>query len=281
MRQCDEAPTAGHGDGRSGTSRLMEEVVERDNLKAALRRVRQDKGSPGIDGMTTEELLPYLREHWVQIRGALLAGTYRPQPGRRCEIPTQDGGLRALGIPPTLDRCIQQAILQVLQPRFAPTFSEHSDGFRPGRSARHAIAKAQRYVEEGRRYVVDADREQCFERVHHDVLMGRRAKRIEDKRVLRLIRPYLEAGVMCHGVVIARPEGTPPGGPLSPLLANGLLDEVDRELEKRGHVFVRYADDCNVYVRSPERVSAGWPGCESGTRGFISRSTRSRERWPA
>jgi RNA-directed DNA polymerase len=259
MRQCDEAPTAGHGDVRSGTSRLMEEVVERDNLKAALRRVRQNKGSPGIDGMTTEELLPYLREHWVQIRGELLAGTYRPQPVRRCEIPKKDGGLRPLGIPTTLDRFIQQAILQVLQPRFDPTFSEHSYGFRPGRSARQAIAKAQRYVEEGRRYVVDADLEQFFDRVNHDVLMGRLAKRIEDKRVLRLIRHYLEAGVMCHGVVIERHEGTPQGGPLSPLLANVLLDEVDRELEKRGHAFVRYADDCNVYVRSPragERVMA-------------------------
>ena len=259
MRQCDEAPTAGQGDVRSGTSRLMEEVVRRDNLKAALQRVCQNQGSPGIDGMRTEELLPYLREQWVRIRGELLAGTYRPQPVRRCEIPKKGGGLRPLGIPTALDRFIQQAILQVLQPRFDPTFSEHSYGFRPGRSAQQAIAQAQRYVEEGRRYVVDADLEKFFDRVNHDVLMGRLAKRIEDKRMLRLIRRYLEAGVMGHGVVIERREGTPQGGPLSPLLANVLLDEVDRELEKRGHAFVRYADDCNIYVRSPragQRVMA-------------------------
>ena len=259
MPQDEEAPTAGHGSVRSGTSRLMEEVVQRDNLKAALWRVRQNRGSPGIDGMTTEELLPYLRVHWTRLRGELLAGTYRPQPVRRCEIPKKGGGLRGLGISTALDRFIQQAILQVLQPRFDPTFSEHSYGFRPGRSARQAIAKAQRYVEEGRRYVVDADLEKFFDRVNHDVLMGRLVKRIEDKRMLRLIRSYLEAGVMSHGVVIERHEGTPQGGPLSPLLANVLLDEVDRELEKRGHAFVRYADDCNVYVRSPragERVMA-------------------------
>jgi RNA-directed DNA polymerase len=216
MRQGDEAPTAGHGDVRSGTSRLREEVVERDNLKAAWRRVRQNKGSPGIDGRTTEELLPYWREPWVQIRGELLAGTYRPQPVRRGEMPKKDGGLRPLGIPTTLDRFMQQAIRQVLQPRVDPTFSEHSYGFRPGRSARHAIAKAQRYVEEGRRYVVAAALEQCFERVNHEVRMGRLAKRIADKRVLRLIRHDLEAGVRCHGVVLERPEGTPQGGPVTP-----------------------------------------------------------------
>jgi RNA-directed DNA polymerase len=259
MRRCDEAPTAGRGDVRSGTSRLLEEVVERDNRKAALRRVRQHKGRPGIDGMTTEELLPYLREHGAQMRGALLTGTYRPQPVRRCERPKQDGGLRPLGIPTTLARFMQQAILPVLQPRFAPTFSAHSDGFRPGRSARQAIAKAQRYVEEGRRDVVEADLEPVFERVNHDVLLGRLAKRIEDKRVRRLIRHYLEAGVMCHGGAIERHEGTPQGGPLSPRLANVRRDEVDRELEKRGHAFVRDADDCNVSVRFPragERVMA-------------------------
>jgi group II intron reverse transcriptase/maturase len=228
----------------------MEEVVERENLKAALRRVRQNKGSPGIDGMTTEELLPYLREEWVRIREELLSGTYRPQAVKRQEIPKRSGGTRALGIPVVLDRFIQQAMLQVLQPRFDPTFSEHSYGFRPGRSAKQAIAKAQRYVEEGRRGVVDVDLEKFFDRVNHDVLMGRLAKRIEDPRMLRLIRRYLEAGVMAGGVVIERHEGTPQGGPLSPLLANVLLDEVDKELEKRGHAFVRYADDCNVYVRS-------------------------------
>jgi group II intron reverse transcriptase/maturase len=228
----------------------MEELVERENLKAALRRVRQNKGSPGTDGMTTEELLPYLREEWVRIREELLAGTYRPQAVKRQEIPKRGGGTRTLGIPVVLDRFIQQAMLQVLQPRFDPTFSEHSYGFRPGRSAKQAIAKAQRYIEEGRRGVVDVDLEKFFDRVNHDVLMGRLAKRIEDKRMLRLIRRYLEAGVMTGGVVIERHEGTPQGGPLSPLLANVLLDEVDKELEKRGHAFVRYADDCNVYVRS-------------------------------
>jgi len=250
MPQSEEAPTVGRGDGRSGTSCLMEEVVRRDNLKAALRRVRQNKGSPGTDGMTTEELLPYLRGHWVRIREQLLAGTYRPQPVRRQEIRKKGGGVRQLGIPTVLDRFIQQAMLQVLQPRFDPTFSEHSYGFRPGRSAQQAIAKAQRYVEEGRRYVVDVDLEKFFDRVNHDVLMGRLAKRIADKRMLRLIRRYLEAGVMAYGVVIERHDGTPQGGLLSPVLANVLLDEVDRELEKRGHAFVRFADDCNVYVRS-------------------------------
>jgi RNA-directed DNA polymerase len=248
--QNEEAPTAGRGAGRSGTGRLMEELVERENLKAALRRVRQNKGSPGIDGMTTEELLPYLRENWGRVREQLLAGTYRPQAVKRQEIPKRGGGTRVLGIPTVLDRFIQQAVLQVLQPRFDPTFSEHSYGFRPGRSAQQAIAKAQRYIEEGRRGVVDVDLEKFFDRVNHDVLMGRLAKRIEDKRVLRLIRRYLEAGVMANGVVIERHEGTPQGGPLSPLLANVLLDEVDQELERRGHAFVRYADDCNVYVRS-------------------------------
>jgi group II intron reverse transcriptase/maturase len=230
----------------------MEEVVDRENLQAALRRVRQNKGSPGIDGMTTEELLPYLRVHWPRLREELLAGTYQPAPVKRQEIPKKGGGIRQLGIPTVLDRFIQQAVLQVLQPRFDPTFSEHSYGFRPGRSAQQALAKAQRYVEEGRRYVVDVDLEKFFDRVNHDVLMGRLAKRIEDKRMLRLIRRYLEAGVMANGVVIERHEGTPQGGPLSPLLANVLLDEVDKELERRRHAFVRFADDCNVYVRSPK-----------------------------
>jgi len=250
MPQGEEALTAGDGGMRSGTSRLMEEVVDRENLQAALRRVRQNKGSPGIDGMTTEELLPYLRVHWPRLREELLAGMYQPAPVKRQEIPKKGGGVRQLGIPTVLDRFIQQAVLQVLQPRFDPTFSEHSYGFRPGRSAQQALAKAQRYVEEGRRYVVDVDLEKFFDRVNHDVLMGRLAKRIEDKRMLRLIRRYLEAGVMASGVVIERHEGTPQGGPLSPLLANVLLDEVDKELEQRAHAFVRFADDCNVYVRS-------------------------------
>ncbi len=251
MRQSDEDPTAGHGDVRSGTSRLMEDVVQRDNLRAALMRVVRNQGSPGSDGMRMEQLPPYLKLHWPRLREELLAGSYQPQPVRRHEISKKGGGVRALGIPTVLDRFIQQAILQVLQPRFDPTFSEHSYGFRPGRSAQQAIARAQQYVEAGRRYVVDVDLETFFDRVNHDVLMGRLAKRIEDKRLLGLIRRYLQVGVMAHGVVIERHEGTPQGGPLSPLLANVLLDEVDRELEKRGHAFVRYADDCNVYVRSP------------------------------
>ena len=228
----------------------MEEVVERGNAKAALKRVKQNKGSPGVDGMTVDELPEYLVEHWEEIREQLLAGTYQPKPVKRQEIPKSGGGVRELGIPTVLDRFVQQAILQVLQPRFDPTFSEHSHGFRPGRRAHDAVCEAQRYIQEGRRVVVDVDLEKFFDRVNHDVLMGKLARRIEDKRMLGLIRRYLEAGIMANGVVVERHEGTPQGGPLSPLLANVLLDEVDKELEKRGHAFVRYADDCNVYVRS-------------------------------
>lgn len=255
-----DAPTAGQGDGRSGTDRLMERVVERDNALAALKRVRRNKGSPGVDGMSVDELPKHLREHWKDLREQLLAGTYQPRPVRRHEIPKPDGGTRTLGIPTVLDRFIQQAILQVLQPLFDPGFSEHSYGFRPGRSAHDAVRVAQRHIQEGRRWVVDVDLEAFFDRVNHDVLMGRLAKRITDKRLLKLIRRYLEAGMMVKGVVMEREEGTPQGGPLSPLLANVLLDEVDKELEKRGHAFVRYADDCNVYVRSQragERVMDG------------------------
>lgn len=228
----------------------MELVVERDNALAALKRVRRNKGSPGIDGMTVGELPRYLAEHWDELRAQLLAGTYRPKPVRRQAIPKPGGGVRELGIPCVLDRFIQQAILQVLQPMIDPTFSEHSYGFRPGRSAHDAIRAAQHFVQEGRRWVVDVDLEKFFDRVNHDVLMGRLAKRFEDTRLLRLIRRYLEAGMMADGVVTQRHEGAPQGGPLSPLLANVLLDEVDRELERRGHAFARYADDCNVYVRS-------------------------------
>jgi len=228
----------------------MEEVVQRGNAKAALKRVRQNKGSPGIDGMTVDELPKYLAGHWEEIREQLVAGTYQPRPVKRQEIPKSGGGVRELGIPTALDRFVQQAILQVLQPRFDPTFSEHSHGFRPGRRAHDAVCEAQRYVQEGRRVVVDVDLEKFFDRVNHDVLMGKLAGRIADKRMLGLIRRYLEAGIMANGVVVERWEGTPQGGPLSPLLANVLLDEVDKELEKRGHAFVRYADDCNVYVRS-------------------------------
>jgi RNA-directed DNA polymerase len=235
----------------------MAEVVSRPNLQAALKRVRQNKGSPGTDGMTVDELPGHLREHWPRIREELIAGRYQPQPVKQQQIPKRGGGVRQLGIPTVLDRFIQQALLQVLQPRFDPTFSEHSHGFRPRRRAHDAVCEAQRYVQQGKRWVVDVDVEKFFDRVNHDMLMGRLAKRIEDKRVLGLIRRYLEAGIMANGVVMERHEGTPQGGPLSPLLANVLLDEVDKALERRGHAFVRYADDCNVYVQSPragERV---------------------------
>jgi group II intron reverse transcriptase/maturase len=228
----------------------MEAALTRKNLQAALKRVKRNKGSPGIDGMTVEELPDHLRVHWPSLREQLLAGTYQPQPVRRHVIPKSGGGERQLGIPTVLDRLIQQALLQVLQPRFDPTFSEHSHGFRPRRSAHDAVREAKRYVLQGRRWVVDVDLEAFFDRVNHDVLMGRLAKRIEDRRVLGLIRRYLNAGIMANGVVMDRDEGTPQGGPLSPMLANVLLDEVDKELEKRGHAFVRYADDSNVYVRS-------------------------------
>ncbi len=237
----------------------MERAVSRPNMLAAYKRVRENKGSPGIDGMTVEALPAWLQEHWAGVREQLLLGTYQPQPVKRQLIPKAGGGERELGIPTVVDRLIQQALLQVLQPIFDPTFSDHSYGFRPGRRAHDAVRRAQRYVQEGRRWVVDVDLEKFFDRVNHDLLMGRLAKRIEDKRVLRLIRRYLEAGVMVQGVVMERHEGTPQGGPMSPLLANLLLDEVDQDLEKRGHAFVRYADDGNVYVRSKragERVMA-------------------------
>jgi len=228
----------------------MELVLERQNLQAALKRVRKNKGSPGIDGMTVDELPDHLRAHWSELREHLLSGTYRPSMVKQQLIPKGNGEMRKLGIPTVLDRFIQQALLQVLQPMFDPGFSEHSYGFRPRRRAHDAVVQAQRYVQEGRRIVVDVDLEQFFDRVNHDVLMGRLAKRIGDRRVLGLIRRYLEAGMLAQGIATERHEGTPQGGPLSPLLANVLLDEVDKELEKRGHAFVRYADDCNVYVRS-------------------------------
>jgi group II intron reverse transcriptase/maturase len=249
-QRSGEASTLANGKERSGSDRLMEEVVARGNVRAALARVRENRGSPGVDGMTVEELPKYLMEHWQEVRAQLLSGTYQPKPVLRREIPKRDGGVRELGIPCGLDRLIQQAILQVLQPQFDLGFSEHSYGLRPGRSAHDAVLTAQRYVREGRRWVVDVDLEKFFDRVNHDVLMGRLKRRISDTRLLRLIRRYLNAGMMADGVVMERLEGTPQGGPLSPLLANLLLDEVDKELEKRGHAFVRYADDCNVYVRS-------------------------------
>ncbi len=265
VEQSGEAGRAVNGAERSGSDHhaehiLMEMVVERGNAIKALKRVRKNKGSPGIDGMRVEELPDYLREHWGVIREQLLAGSYQPSAVKRQEIPKSGGGVRELGIPTVLDRFIQQAILQVLQPRFDPTFSEHSHGFRPGRGAHDAVRKAQRYIGEGRRWVVDVDLERFFDRVNHEVLMGKLGNRIRDRRMLRIIRRYLEAEVMANGVVTERHEGTPQGGPLSPLLANVLLDDVDKELERRGHAFVRYADDCNVYVRSKragERVMEG------------------------
>ena len=248
--RSEEAPTAAHGNERSGASDLMAKVCERRNLQAALKRVRKNKGSPGIDGMTVDELPGYLRAHWIELRERLLAGTYQPSLVKEQLIPKSGGGMRKLGIPTVLDRFIQQALLQVLQPMLDRGFSKHSYGFRPGRRAHGAIVAAQRYVQDGRKWVVDVDLEQFFDRVNHDVLMGKLAKHIGDRRVLGLVRRYLDAGILANGVAVERHEGTPQGGPLSPLLANVLLDEVDKELEKRGHAFVRYADDCNVYVRS-------------------------------
>jgi len=238
---------------------LMEQVVERQNMLRALRRVQQNKGAPGVDGMDVKELTPFLKEHWQGIREELLNDAYKPKPVRRVEIPKPDGGVRLLGIPTVLDRLIQQALLQVLTPIFDPEFSEHSYGFRPGRSAHQAVKAAQKYIEEGYSYAVDIDLEKFFDRVNHDMLMARVARKVKDKRVLRLIRRYLQAGVMVNGVCIDTEEGTPQGGPLSPLLANIMLDDLDKELERRGHRFARYADDCNIYVKTPragERVMA-------------------------
>ena len=237
----------------------MEAVVARENLLDAYRRVMSNKGAAGVDEMPVEQLKPYLQEHWARIKEDLLNGTYQPQAVRCVEIPKLSGGVRQLGIPTVVDRLIQQALHQVLSPLFEPDFSESSYGFRPGRSAQQAVLAARKYAAEGRRWVVDLDLEKFFDRVNHDVLMSRLARRISDKRVLGLIRRYLQAGMMTGGVVSPRAEGTPQGGPLSPLLSNLLLDELDKELERRGHKFCRYADDCNIYVRSRragERVLA-------------------------
>src|SRR5271169_882633 len=232
------------------TNRLMEEICERENLKQALRQVKGNKGSAGVDGISVNQLTDYLKQHWPVIREQLLSGTYEPKPVRRVEIPKPDGGVRKLGIPTVLDRLIQQAVMQVLQRQWDSTFSDHSYGFRPGRSAHQAVAQAQQYIAAGYGWVIDLDLEKFFDRVNHDKLMGRVAKRVEDKRLLKLIRAFLNAGVMENGLVSPSVEGTPQGGPLSPLLSNLVLDELDRELENRGHRFVRYADDCNIYVRS-------------------------------
>lgn len=249
--RSDEPPTAGREPGSPGGEQLLEAMLDRRNLQRALRRVETNRGSPGIDGMSTEELRPYLHEHWEEIRAQLLDGTFRPQAVLLREISKTSGpGVRRLGIPTVLDRLIQQALTQVLQPRFEASFSEYSYGYRPGRSQHDAIRQAQAYVQAGRRIVVEVDLEAFFDRVNHDILMGRLAKRIGDRRVLRLIRRYLESGQMANGVVMEREEGTPQGSPISPLLANVLLDEVDKQLERSGQCFVRYADDIRVYVRS-------------------------------
>lgn len=230
---------------------LMEAVVERENMKAALHRVKSNRGSAGVDNRTTEQLGVYLKEHWPSIREELLAGRYQPRPVRKVEIPKPGGkGMRMLGIPTVLDRLIQQALNQVMQPIFDVEFSESSYGFRPGRNAHMAIRQARAYVASGRRWVVDMDLEKFFDRVNHDILMSRLARKIGDERVLGLIRRYLEAGMMEGGVVSQRSQGTPQGGPLSPLLSNILLDDLDKELERRGHLFCRYADDCNIYVQT-------------------------------
>jgi RNA-directed DNA polymerase len=243
-------------EGKSSAG-LWEAIWERENLTTAMKRVESNQGAPGIDGMTVEELRPYLKEHWQDIRKALDQQTYRPSPVRRVEIPKPDGGARLLGIPTVVDRLLQQAIAQQLTLLYEPLFSTHSYGFRPGRSAHDAVKQAQEYVQAGYEWAVDIDLEKFFDRVNHDMLMARLARVVQDKRVLKLIRAYLESGVMINGVVMDTEEGTPQGGPLSPLLSNIMLDDLDRELEQRGHRFVRYADDCNIYVktqRAGERV---------------------------
>jgi RNA-directed DNA polymerase len=253
-QRVEESTARDEGKSSAG---LWEAIFERENMLTALKRVESNKGAPGIDGMTVKELKPYLKEHWIEIRTVLNDQTYRPSPVRRVEIPKPDGGVRLLGIPTVVDRLIQQAIAQQLTPLYEPLFSAYSYGFRPGRSAHDAVKQAQGYIQEGYEWAVDIDLEKFFDRVNHDMLMARLARVVQDKRVLKLIRAYLESGVMINGVVVETEEGTPQGGPLSPLLSNIMLDDLDRELEQRGHRFVRYADDCNIYVktqRAGERV---------------------------
>jgi RNA-directed DNA polymerase len=257
-REEPQAPAA-FDQARALTVNLMEEVTDRTNLNRAYRRVMANKGAPGVDGMTVGELRDWIAEHKAELIASLLDGTYQPQPVRGVEIPKPGGGVRQLGIPTVVDRLVQQALLQVLDRLWDPTFSDSSFGFRPGRGAHQGLAQASRYVAEGGTVVVDLDLEKFFDRVNHDILMSRVARRVGDKRVLRIIRRFLEVGLLQHGVCVERYEGTPQGGPLSPLLANLLLDDLDRELERRKHKFCRYADDCNIYVQSQaagERVLA-------------------------
>jgi len=238
------------GGNKVNTSKLLEKVLDRENLNLAYKRVKKNGGSHGVDGMKVDELLPYLKQHGENLKQSLLDGKYRPQPVLRVEIPKPDGGIRLLGIPTAVDRMIQQALSQVLSPIFEIEFSNYSYGFRPGRNAHQALKQAEQYINEGYKVVVDLDLEKFFDRVNHDKLMYLLAKRIDDKRILKLIRAYLESGVMLGGLVSPTREGTPQGGPLSPLLSNVMLHELDKELERRGHRFCRYADDCNIYVKS-------------------------------
>jgi RNA-directed DNA polymerase len=260
VQSAEPFPARDNGKSDAGAQAVWEATFARENMQTALKRVESNKGAAGIDGMEVKDLHGYLKAHWLEVREALDSGKYRPRPVRRVEIPKPDGGMRQLGIPTVLDRLIQQAIAQVLTPLFEAVFSPHSYGFRPGRSAHQAVQQAQAYIREGYDWVVDIDLEKFFDRVNHDMLMARVARVVKDKRMLKLIRAYLESGVMVNGVVMETEEGTPQGGPLSPLLSNIMLNDLDRELEKRGHKFVRYADDCNIYVKTPragERVLEG------------------------
>jgi RNA-directed DNA polymerase len=273
-QRAESSPARDKGLSETEGGGVWEQIFERSNLFAALKRVESNGGAPGIDGMTVQELRPWLKEHWLEVRAALEGETYQPSPVRRVEIAKPGGGVRLLGIPTVLDRLIQQAVLQVMGPLFEAGFSPHSYGFRPGRRAQDAVKAAQGYIREGYTWVVDIDLEKFFDRVNHDKLMARVARVVKDKRVLKLIRKYLEAGVMVNGVVMEVEEGTPQGGPLSPLLANILLDDLDRELEKRGHRFVRYADDCNIYVKS-ERAGQR---VMNSVRQFLEQELRVRKR---
>ena len=242
-------------ESKAETTNLLEKIVERSNFLKALKRVEKNKGAAGIDNMNTQELRNYLKRHGSELKEQLVSGKYRHKPVRRVSIPKANGGMRDLGIPTVLDRLVQQMVLQVIEPIFDTEFSESSYGFRPGKSAHQAILQAKEYIANGHKYVVDIDLEKFFDRVNHDILMSRIARKIKDDRVLKLIRNFLKAGVMLNGCCVVSEEGTPQGGPISPLLSNIMLDDLDKELEKRGHKFCRYADDCNIYVKSPRAGS--------------------------